>query len=186
MPGTPRTPSTAGIGSRPCWRHFREVGCRQDALPPPSAVPSATMSTPSPETPSARTTSRSWSWSGGARATPRSPALPSADADLDAPVARLGHLVLGRDQRLSLPAPGGGNAVGGNAAADELIAHTLGPAQGERVIEGDAPDAVGVADYCDLRVRARGELGRELLQHLLGLGGQLVLALDEVQRERHR
>ena len=66
--------------------------------------------------------------------------------DFDAPVAGLGLLVGGRNQRLALTATDGTEKTRLDAALDEHDAHRFGALQRKPVVIRVAADAVGVAD----------------------------------------
>src|SRR5689334_9928542 len=134
------------------------------------------MSRPSPATPRPRTT-----WRSSCSATP---ALP--DVDLHPPVARLRHLVWRRHQRLALAAALHPDALGRHAHLDQLVADALRATEGERVVVGHRPHAVGVADDHDLGSGPTRQLVDDAAQDLARIRRQLVARLEEVEEEGYR
>ena len=87
----------------------------------------------------------------------RSDARRSANDDLDAPIARLGHAVGRRHEQLALAAPDGHDVLGRDAARDQPGAHDLGALLRQRVVDLIGADRVGVPDDQDVghRVASR-------------------------------
>src|SRR5690242_4028888 len=104
-----------------------------------------------------------------------------ADADLDAPVPWLGHLVGGRNLGLAEAAARHRDPYLGDAELEQLVATALGASQRERVVVLRVPHAIGVADDDDLGRRPPRDLGKDLVDECLGLRRELVGVAEEVQ-----
>src|SRR5262245_66308238 len=85
------------------------------------------------------------------------------DADLDAPVPRLGDLVGRRHFRLALAAAGHQDPHLGDSELDQLLAAALRALERECVVVRLAADAVRVADDDDLGRRPPRDLGEGLV-----------------------
>src|SRR3990172_6105200 len=179
--------SRAGAGHRsapsrdfPMWR----AGARWSL-----AKRSASSPTASPRRGASRATSTDGSgstrcWPGLAPGGgPGGGGVVSAEGDLGASVPRLGDAVRGGHAQLALATRLNADALDGDAALHQVVAHPLGALDRERVVVLVAPHRVCVADHHHLGRRAPGDLGEDLADHLLGLGRELVPGLEEVERE---
>src|SRR6186713_2976371 len=73
-----------------------------------------------------------------------------ADVDLHAPIARLGDVVLGRHEELALAAARRLDALAGQTAFDQELAHAIGARARQLVIEVEGAHRVGMADHHDV------------------------------------
>src|SRR6267378_4685372 len=111
-------------------------------------------------------------------------ARPLADADLDAPVARLVGVVGGRHEKLALAAPRGLDLRAGNADLDEEALHPLGALCRQQVVRFKLTDGIGVPDDHDVRDGSLLQLCQDLFQLLFRFVGELVSGGNEVKQER--
>src|SRR5947208_16958798 len=92
-----------------------------------------------------------------------------ADADLDAPVPRLGHILGRRDLGLAPAAARDRDPHFWYAQFQELVPAALRAPERERVVVRHGAHAVGVADDGDLGRGPPGDLGEDLVDERLGL-----------------
>ena len=85
-----------------------------------------------------------------------------------------------------MPRPAAWMRSARDAQPDHQLAHALGARERELVVEGEVAHGVGVADHHDVGRRAALQLGEDLVQLRARGGRELVLALEEVEREGRR
>src|SRR5258706_8246306 len=107
----------------------------------------------------------------------------SAHVDFDAPVSGLGNALGSRNQRFALAAGGNFDAIGGSAALDKVVAHTLRPQPRQLIVELRITHRVGMPDDQNFRIRSGGDFGKDTLELALGFWRQLVISFKEVKQE---
>src|SRR5437868_10380098 len=107
-----------------------------------------------------------------------------AHKDFDAAIARLGDAIGGRYQQVALAPSRRLNVSRRHAAANQLGAHRLGALTRERVVEWIAADGIGMSDHIHIGYGSLRDLGEDHFDGALRIFGELILAFDEVKRER--
>jgi len=107
-----------------------------------------------------------------------------SNKDFDAAIARLGDAIGGRYQQIALAAPRRLNVLRRYAAANQVDTHRLGALASERIVELIAANGIAVANHDDIGDRSSGDFGKYAFDGALRVLGELVLAFDEVKRER--
>src|SRR5712692_1745691 len=110
-------------------------------------------------------------------------ALPLADVDLDAPVARLVDVVGGRHEELALAAAGSLDLPGGNADLDEKALHPLGTLYRQQIVRLRFANGVGMPGDHDVRDGSLLQRRQDLFQLLFRFVGELVGSGYEVKQK---
>src|SRR5258706_6007472 len=102
--------------------------------------------------------------------------------DFHTPIARFGHGIGSLNQRFALATAGGLNDFRRDAAPDQQVSYPDGALQGKRVVVLIGADEIGMADDGDLRCGSLGDLGGYTVDCALGVGGEAVRSLHEVDQ----
>src|SRR6266850_8185838 len=110
-------------------------------------------------------------------------ALPLADVDLDAAVARLVDVVGGWNEKLALAAARSLDLPGRNADLDEEALGPLGALCRQQIVRLTLANGIGMPDDHDVRNRSLLQLREDPFQLVLRFVGQLVGGGHEVKQE---